>query len=219
MKRLRVAVDGADGFSTDGAPSRGMNRRTVISRCLLTGTGGLAALAGCSTDGPSDGGGETTSPPADGETPTAAATDETPASDTAKEQATPSPTADGDLDLREANVTGVTVEQVGGRTFEFSVTLYHDDDGEGGYANWWQAETRDGKRLGRRELLHAHGTHEFTRSEEMEIPERVDCVVVRGHDQTHEYGGQAGLVRLSTGETRFVDQGPEQSSLADEDCA
>ncbi len=125
---------------------------------------------------------------------------------------------DGGLDLREANVTSVTVEQQSGRAFRFDVTLYHDDDGEDGYANWWQVETRDGARLGRRELLHAHGTREFTRSETIEVPEGLGCVVVRGHDQTHEYGGQAALVRVSTGSVRFVEQGSERASLADEDC-
>jgi len=50
---------------------------------------------------------------------------------------------DGELDLREANVTAVSIEEVGDRTFEFSVTLIHDDDGEDGYANWWAVETKD----------------------------------------------------------------------------
>jgi hypothetical protein len=127
------------------------------------------------------------------------------------------PTDEG-LDLREANVTGVAAEPTAGRTVRFEVTLYHDDDGEDGYANWWQVETRDGERLGRRELLHAHGTREFTRSEEIKLPEGVDCVVVRGHDQTHEYGGQAALVGLSAGTVRFVKQGSERSGFADEDC-
>ena len=89
------------------------------------------------------------------------------------------------LDLREANVTDVEVERDGAGRYRFDVTLYHDDDGEDGYANWWQVETLAGKRLGRRELLHAHGTQEFTRSATIEIPEGIDRVVVRGHDQIH----------------------------------
>jgi hypothetical protein len=180
-----------------------MNRREALSRALLAGaTGGLAALAGCSTDGGAGEGGT-----GDGADPTSTPT----------ASATQSATGAG-LDLREANVTGVAVEQLDGRRFRFDVTLHHDDDGEDGYANWWQVETRDGERLGRRELLHAHGTRAFTRSETIEVPAGVDCVVVRGHDRTHEYGGQAALVRVSTGEARFVDQGPERASLADEDC-
>jgi hypothetical protein len=70
-----------------------------------------------------------------------------------------------------------------GGEVEFSVTLYHDDEGEDGYANWWQVERLDGERLGRRELLHAHGTRKFTRSETIAAPGDVDRVVVRGHDR------------------------------------
>jgi hypothetical protein len=43
-------------------------------------------------------------------------------------------------------------------------------------------------------------------------------VVVRGHDQTHEYGGQAMLVNLDSGATRAVDQGPESQSFDASDC-
>jgi hypothetical protein len=210
-----------------------MNRREALVRALYAGTAaGWVGLAGCSTDradgGDGDGGdgedgddgGNGGSTPGDGATPTAS-TDGGSATATATDGDAPTSMAtatDGGLDLQEANVTGVAVEQESGRHFRFGVTLYHDDAGEDGYANWWQVETRDGERLGRRELLHAHGTREFTRSETVEVPEGVDCVVVRGHDETHSYGGQAALVRVSTGEVRFVAQGSEEVSMADEDC-
>jgi len=116
------------------------------------------------------------------------------------------------VDLREANVTGVAVER-SGSTYDFAVTLYHDDDGEEGYANWWQVERLDGTRVGRRELMHAHGTREFTRSDSFEIPEDASRVVVRGHDQTHGYGGQAMVVSLPDGATRAVRQGPERREI------
>ena len=119
----------------------------------------------------------------------------------------------GDLDLREANVTAVDYESLGGNRYRFNVTLIHDDDGEPGYANWWQVETMDGRQLGRRELLHGHGTREFTRSEIIDIPEGTTRVVVRGHDQAHEYGGQVMIVDLETGETETVRQGPEPESF------
>ncbi|SCX78064.1 hypothetical protein [Thiohalorhabdus denitrificans] len=114
----------------------------------------------------------------------------------------------GDLDLQEANVAEVAVAETGG-AYRFDVTLYHDDDGESGYANWWQVETLEGERLGRRELLHAHGTRPFTRSDTIEGPEEHTHVVVRGHDQEHGYGGQAAVVELETGAVELVDQGPE----------
>jgi hypothetical protein len=126
----------------------------------------------------------------------------------------------GGLDLREANVTAVTVSETGDDDDDvrFDVTLHHDDDGEDGYANWWQVETRTGERLGRRDLLHAHGTREFTRSATVTVPSEVACVVVRGHDQTHGYGGRAMLVDPRSGATRAVDQGPAPAQMADELC-
>ncbi|MFC4246344.1 hypothetical protein ACFOZ7_04965 [Natribaculum luteum] len=122
-----------------------------------------------------------------------------------------------DLDLREANVTAVAVEQ-NDDGYRFDVTLYHDDDGEDGYANWWQVETLEGDRLGRRDLAHAHGTQEFTRSATVSVPSDATCVVVRGHDQTHAYGGQAMLVTLETGATRAVRQGSENQSFETAEC-
>ena len=187
-----------------------MNRREVISRGLQgVVTGGCVALAGCSTDdgggsGAQDAGGDSTDSGADS---TATALDESPTGATG-----------GELDLREANVTEVSVSTQSDSDYRLDVTLHHDDDGEDGYANWWQVETRDGERLGRRDLAHAHGTREFTRSETVAVPADVDCVVVRGHDQVHGYGGRGALVRVSTGATRFVDQGPERASMAGVDC-
>lgn len=83
------------------------------------------------------------------------------------------------------------------------MTLYHDDDGE---------------RLGRRELGHPHSTAPFTRSETVGVPGETACVVVRGHDRTHEYGGRAVLVNLERGATRGVSQETEPRSFAGVDC-
>jgi hypothetical protein len=128
-------------------------------------------------------------------------------------------TTEGDegLDLREANVVEVAFDR-GDGTVRFDVTLYHDDDGEAEYANWWQVETLDGDRLGRRELLHAHSTAPFTRSETIEIPDGVTCVVIRGHDQIHGYGGQTALVNLESGKTILVRQGAERRSFDASAC-
>ncbi|MDA3950130.1 MAG: hypothetical protein PF508_13045 [Spirochaeta sp.] len=119
-----------------------------------------------------------------------------------------------DLDLREAHVLDVTFTHQGGNQYRFDVTLIHDDAGEAGYADWWQVETRSGEPLGRRTLLHAHGSRPFTRSETITIPDGVTEVVVRGRDQTHEYGGTAMIVNLSTGEMEAVDQGPEPTDFS-----
>jgi hypothetical protein len=124
---------------------------------------------------------------------------------------------DDSLDLREANVVDVAFDEEDG-TYSFEVSLHHDDDGEDGYANWWQIERVDGTRLGRRELTHAHSQQPFTRSETIAIPDAVDCVIVRGHDQTHGYGGLAVVVDLETGSTRTLDQGPEKQSFEPDVC-
>ncbi len=159
---------------------------------------GATALAGCAGGGGSpaggtdDGGGETT-----------------------RQETTP--TDDASLDLREANVVGVDVTTDGSRS-TFDVTLHHDDEGEDGYANWWQVERLDGTRLGRRELLHPHTQQPFTRSDSYDLPAEVSCVVVRGHDETHGYGGRAMLVDLSSGATRPVDQGRDPDALAAAEC-
>ncbi|NHN48448.1 hypothetical protein G9464_12715 [Halostella sp. JP-L12] len=183
-------------------------------RALLAGAAGLlAALAGCSTgDGgsggdDSDGGDDT-----DATTEPGSGTDEASNGGSSDEEddADGATSADpDDLDLREANVTGVAVASEGDGEYRFDVTLVHDDDGEDGYANWWQVETCGGQRLGRRDLAHAHGTEGFTRSTTVSVPDDVDRVVVRGHDQTHEYGGQAAVVAVENGETRFVRQGAD----------
>jgi len=122
-----------------------------------------------------------------------------------------------ELDLREANVTDVSFDEAGDGRYRFDVTLYHDDDGEDEYANWWQVESLGGERLGRRDLTHAHGTREFTRSDTIETGEET-CVVVRGHDQTHGYGGRAVVVNLETAGRNGVLQGEEPSSFDEGDC-
>ncbi len=152
---------------------------------MLAGGGAvLAALAGCTGDG-TDGSGT------DDDTTAGSGTD--------------------DLDLREANVTGVSLSASGGE-YRVATTLIHDDDGESGYADWWQVETLAGDRLGRRDLAHPHGTREFTRSATVTID--ADRVVVRGHDQTHGYGGQAAIVSVPDGAVDLVRQGSEPDSFA-----
>ncbi len=180
-----------------------MHDRPTRRRVLAAAVGGAAgATAGCA-GGSDDGSGSGTADPTSTEPADAG---------TAGTDTTAPPTDAPDLDLREANVVGVAVAR-DGDVYDFDVTLHHDDDGEEGYANWWQVERLDGERLGRRELLHAHSQQPFTRSETVEIPDDVGCVVVRGHDQTHGYGGRLAVVDLDSGATRSVDQGAEPQSV------
>jgi len=202
-------------------PEKGPRREFLASLAA-----GAIGLAGC-TDretGPEDGNTST-----DGDTTTqedaetAVATSDTTTSENGEpsdtgtgttEENTPAETTNVSetLDRREANVVGVEFQAVD-RGVRFDVRLHHDDDGEEGYANWWQVERLDGTQLGRRELLHAHANQPFTRSETIEVPDDVSCVVVRGHDQTHGYGGLAMLVSLDSGERKSVDQGSERQSF------
>ncbi len=185
---------------------RRLPRRDILWRGAVALTG-ATALAGC-TDTASRGGTDETEPAT-----AANAESETVTSEMASPTRPPT-TVDG-LDLREANVTSVTVEDAtavddrDATDYRLAVTLYHDDEGEAGYANWWQIETRSGRRLGRRELSHAHGTRRFTRSATVTVPDVAEAVVVRGHDQTHGYGGQAALVTLADETVEFRSQGPE----------
>ena len=173
--------------------SRYTRRRLVV---LVTAVG--AGLAGCTSPA------EPSADDADATSVTSTTTGET-------------GTAADELDLREANVVAVAVGPAAGG-HRFDVTLHHDDDGEEGYANWWQVETLDGERLGRRDLAHPHGTREFTRSATVSVPDGTTCVVVRGHDRTHGYGGRVIIVNVATGATTAVRQGPEREPMDGRAC-
>jgi hypothetical protein len=198
-----------------------LTRRRVVKTSPLALVAGMAGCldSGDGDTGPEDesesSGGQST-PDEDGEetlteevTPTDEDDEETPTDDASTDPDV--------LDLREANVVGIEIDDSDGQ-HSFSVTLHHDDDGEEGYANWWQVEQLDGTQLGRRDLTHPHSNQPFTRSASIEIPEEVTCVVVRGHDQTHEYGGVAMLVDIESGATRAVDQGSEPQTFESSDC-
>lgn len=113
----------------------------------------------------------------------------------------------GEVDLTEANVTNTTFTKLSGQEYSFSVTLYHDDDDEDGYADAWQVEELNGNILGTRILTHAHGTVEFTRSHTISVPDKVDTVVIRGHDQIHGLGGQVMILSLSNNSQVIINQG------------
>jgi len=183
-----------------------LRRRQVLVAGLAI-AGPLAGCAGGQSDGRSDDSTPTATPSEGTDGPRTESPDPTPPS---------TGTATAGLDLREANVVGVTLEGREG-AIDFEVTLHHDDDGEEGYADWWQVESLDGTRLGRRDLLHPHSSQPFTRSASIDVA-GADCVVVRGHDQTHGYGGQAMVVDVQSGATRALSQGPDAESFGQDDC-
>ena len=186
------------------------DRRRVVSALSTVVLGAVAGCVGSNGDGGSDTP-ETEAGATEAPTPTADGTA------TERPSATQTEGPGSKLDLREANVVDVAFEADDG-AYTFDVALHHDDDGEDGYANWWQVERLDGTRLGRRELLHAHSRQPFTRSTTVEIPDGVTCVVVRGHDQIHGYGGQLAVLNLETGESSYRAQGADPKPVAGGDC-
>ena len=101
---------------------------------------------------------------------------------------------------------GVEFEVLENDQYRFDVTLIHDDDGESPrYADRWVVEDLYGNQLGERILLHAHGNLPFTRSATLEIPEGIETVVIRGHDQLHGFGGQSLELNLQSGQIKFIE--------------
>ena len=196
--------------------------RTISRRRFATSLGTVlaASTAGCGTGGDDGGAGTST------DTDTAAGGDGSPETASPTDTATSRTETDAgtggesaaELDRREANVVEVAFAASSDGRYEVDVTLDHDDAGEDGYANWWQVESLDGTRHGRRDLAHPHANQPFTRSATVEVPADVTCVVVRGHDQTHGYGGQAAVVNIDAGTDRLVIQGSEPQEFASADC-
>ena len=78
----------------------------------------------------------------------------------------------------------------GGGGWTFRVTVRHADTGWDHYADGWTVFAPDGTELGYRELLHPHVDEQpFTRSlGGVEIPDGVESVVIRAHDNVHGWG-------------------------------
>lgn len=98
----------------------------------------------------------------------------------------------------EADVLAVQVRRTGSRTFTFSATLKHADEGWDHYADAWEVLGPEGKVLATRVLYHPHVEEQpFTRSlAGVEIPEGLKEVTVRAHDSGHGYGGRTQTVQL-----------------------
>lgn len=98
----------------------------------------------------------------------------------------------------EADVIEVKVVKSGEDTYQFQVTVLHDDEGWKHYANKWDIVAPDGTVLGTRTLYHPHvGEQPFTRSlSGVKIPKTISTVTIRAHDSVHEYGGKAVTVGL-----------------------
>ena len=98
----------------------------------------------------------------------------------------------------EADVLTVDAIATGPDTFQFSVTVRHDDKGWDHYANKWDVVAPDGTVLATRTLHHPHDNEQpFTRSlGGVMIPAGISTVSIRAHDSVHGYGGKTITVGL-----------------------
>jgi hypothetical protein len=98
----------------------------------------------------------------------------------------------------EADVLKVDVKPAGSDTFQFFVTVRHDDKGWDHYANKWDVVAPDGTVLATRTLHHPHENEQpFTRSlGGVMIPTGILAVTVQAHDSVHGYGGKTITIQL-----------------------
>jgi len=98
----------------------------------------------------------------------------------------------------EADVVAATATKSADGTYQFNVTVAHDDPGWDHYANVWQVIGPNGVVLGERELLHPHVEEQpFTRSlSGVRIPSDVHTVTIRAGDLVHEFGGAEVVLDL-----------------------
>ncbi len=100
--------------------------------------------------------------------------------------------AGGDAEVVAAQATQ------SGDTWRFDVTVKHPDTGWDHYADKWDVMAPDGTVLGTRVLLHPHENEQpFTRSlSGVEVPDDIDEVLIRAHDNVDGYGETVYRLRL-----------------------
>ena len=98
----------------------------------------------------------------------------------------------------EADVIKVEIMKHGDSTYQFDVTVSHNDEGWNHYVNKWDVVGSDGTVYGTRTLYHPHVDEQsFTRSlSGVKMPGEISRVTVRAHDSVHEYGGKVFTINL-----------------------
>lgn len=98
----------------------------------------------------------------------------------------------------EADVVKVEVIRGSDSSYQFHVTVFHQDEGWQHYADKWDIVDPDGVVLATRILQHPHtGEQPFIRSlSGVKIPGETSQVTVRAHDSVHEYGGKTVIVDI-----------------------
>lgn len=97
----------------------------------------------------------------------------------------------GEADVLEVKVRGK------GPDYNFLVTVRHADTGWEHYADGWEVVGEDGTVYGKRVLHHPHVDEQpFTRSGKITVPEGIQTVIVRAHDNVDGFGGKEMTVNL-----------------------
>ncbi len=98
----------------------------------------------------------------------------------------------------EADVLKVDVKATGPDTFQFFVTVRHEDKGWDHYANKWDVVASDVTVLATRTLHHPHENEQpFTRSlGGVTIPTGISAVTIQAHDSVHGFGGKTVTIQL-----------------------
>ncbi len=97
-----------------------------------------------------------------------------------------------------ADVIKVEVDKRPDGSYQFHVSVTHQDEGWQHYADKWDVVAPDGTLLGTRTLYHPHVNEQpFTRSlSGVRIPAGTPSVSLRAHDSVHGYGGKSIQVEL-----------------------
>lgn len=98
----------------------------------------------------------------------------------------------------KADVVDAKVHKEHSNTYNFTVTVLHQDAGWKHYANKWDVIDENETVLGTRILHHPHVNEQpFSRSlYGVEIPLHVKTVTIRAHDSVHKYGGKVIEIKL-----------------------
>jgi len=98
----------------------------------------------------------------------------------------------------EADVVAVEVHKTGDSTYQFDVTVTHNDEGWNHYVNQWDVIGPDGTVYATRTLYHPHvGEQPFPRGlSGVKLPEGIRRITIRAHDSVHEYGGKTVTIEL-----------------------
>ncbi len=92
----------------------------------------------------------------------------------------------------QVKVVKVDIQPLGNHQYRFDVTLLHDDQGWDHYANRWEILDDKGNILATRTLYHPHVNEQpFTRSLSTTLPENIKNIIIRGHDNIHQYTGNS----------------------------